>query len=105
MPLTDDELSKIKVQAFQDTDQVIEEILAAYRNPEKGLSGESLKIWKEIEEWDWLEEYPIEESKNILIYRRMLAMNRFRKLRHEAENPPRKQPSKWEKVMGSTGRR
>jgi hypothetical protein len=105
MPLTDDELSKLKVQALHNTDLILEDILAAYKNPEKGLQGESLKVWKEIVDWDWLDDYPIDDPKNILIYRRMLAMNQFRQLRHEAENPPKKQPSKWEKVMGKSGRR
>ena len=105
MPLTDDELSKLKVQALHNADQILDEILKAYKNPEHGLQGEALKVWKEIVDWDWLEEYPIDDQKNILIYRRILAMNQFRDLRWKAENPPKKQLSKWEKVMGASGRR
>ena len=107
MPLPQETLSKLKVQALETADNIMKQILDAYHNPQISLSGEALKIWNELEEWGFLEDYPIDDPNTHMMYRRMLAMNQFRHLRWNEEHPPseKKKMSKWEKVTGRAARK
>jgi len=106
MPISETKLSELKVKSMEEANRTMEEIIDSYHNPHTSLSGESLIIWNELEEWGWLEDYPIDKPENLIIYRRMIAMTRFRHLRWEAEHPnsEKRKLSKWEKVMGRANR-
>lgn len=106
MPLSETKLSELKVKAMEESRKIVDEIIESYHNPHTSLSGEALTIWNELDEWDWLEEFPIGEEKSHIIYRRMIAMTQFRHFRWAEEHPNTKKRklTKWEKVMGKAGR-
>lgn len=106
MKLSDTKISELKVKAMEESRDIIREIVLAYHNPNISLSGEPLKVWNELEEWEWLEDFPIEKEKSQAIFRKMVSMKLFRHFRWEAENPrsEKRKLSKWEKVVGRTGK-
>lgn len=101
MPLSQEKISSLRVESFKFAEDIMNQILEAFHKPNISLSGEALKIWNEFEEWGFLEDHPIEDSSNHILYRRMIAMTQFRHLRWSYENPPKDNKlSKWEKVTG-----
>lgn len=106
MPLSQEMLSQLRAKAIEKANEIMSDILKAYHNPQVSLSGESLRVWNELEAWGWLEEFPIDAQSSKSMYHRLIAMSQFRQLKWEEENPkPENQMSKWEKVVGRAGRR
>lgn len=68
------------------------------------LSDDEVKIKEELRSWGFFEKYPIETNEWDDIYISIIAMNRYKYLKHLKDNPPQPKPSKWEFVMGKMGR-
>ena len=100
MPIPQEKISQFKSESINFANDILDQICKAYHNPEKSLSGEALKIWKELEEWDFPEEHPIDNKDSYAMYLRIIAMNRFKYLKWKEENPliNKSDLSKWEKV-------
>lgn len=106
MPLSQEKISKLRVQSFEFAEEIMKQILEAFHRPQVSLSGEALKICNEFEDWGFLEDYPIDDITNHTMYRRIIAMTQFRHLRWEAEHPQSgPKLSKWEKVTGKVSRK
>jgi len=101
----DDELKKL---AMDWAEKTVNEIEIAFEDPSIAVKGETCKICEELKAWGWFERRPLgiaknndnQEKDNTMIYIYMLAMERYKKLKHEKDHPPKPKLSKWEKVTG-----
>ena len=106
MPSKEERNAKMKLEALEKAREYVEAMRLAKTNPTVSIDGEALKIWKELEEWGWLNRFPIENEDNSWLYEHMLAMTQYRHKKWQAAHPvPKDKPkkSKWEVVMGSKG--
>lgn len=93
--------SALRVKAMEHGTSIVDAIVTAFKDPAKPLTGEALRVYQELKEWGWLDDYPIQENSHQMMYRKMLAMEKFRQLKWQRDHPPREKPrSKWEVVMG-----
>lgn len=100
MALTEKKLAELKVEALEKADKLLGEIINSYKQPDQKLEGEALAVYRELEDWNWLEDYPLDDPNSYSVYKRMIAMTQFRHIRWSAEHPEQdKKLSKWEVVM------
>ena len=96
--------NEMRVLAFKKADEIVLAIVEAAKNPTKQISGEALKVYNELQEWNWFDDMPIEKSGNLNIYRKMIAMTQYRHMKWVKSHPTKEKPrSKWEYVMGRMG--
>ena len=91
--------SALRVQAMEHGAQIVNSIIAACGDPSKPLAGESLRVYQDLKDWGWLDDHPIRDEHNQMMYRKMVAMDKYRQLKRQSD-PNNKPRSKWEKVMG-----
>jgi hypothetical protein len=98
--------SALRVMAMEHGSSIVSAIVDAFKDPSKPLGGEALRVYNELKEWEWLEDAPIMKSEFQTMYRKMIAMEKYRQLKWQRDHPPRDKPrSKWETVMGKASRR
>lgn len=102
LDLTNMSDSQIRVEAMKMGSDIVDGMRAAKTNPTVSIDGESLRVWKEFEEWGFLEKYPIEDENNKWLYQTIIAMTQYRHFRWKKENPvkQKRKLTKWEYVMG-----
>lgn len=95
---------KLQQQAFDWADKVLKAWDDARSSPTKALAGESLAAYERLDEWDWFDNFPVDDPHNRRIVRLILAMNKYGKLKWAKDHPKKKKPSKWERVTGVSRR-
>ena len=95
--------SDLKYQSMKRAVEIFEEIQLASKTPEKSISGEILKIYQELLEWEFLERYPIADEKNRWLYITMLSLQQYRHLKWKKDHPTKQseKKTKWQVVHGS----
>lgn len=93
--------SALRVNAMEYGASIVDSIITAFKDPAQPLTGEALRIYQELKDWGWLDDAPIMEHEHQMMYRKMIAMEKYRQLKWQRDHPPREKPSsKWEVVMG-----
>lgn len=98
--------SQIRVRAIQKAQQIVDSIIEASTDiiKARALGGEALRIYDELKEWGWFDDYSLNDPQTQFMFRKMIAMNQYRHLKWQAEHPSKEKPkSKWEIVMGRAG--
>ena len=96
---------QLKLESMEKAKKYVELMRAAKTDPTTKIDGEVLEIWSELESWGMFEHYPIEKEENMWLYITILAMTQHRHLLWQLKHPEKKKLSKWEVVMGRSGRR
>lgn len=97
--------SQLRVKAMEHGEKVVSDIVSAFKDPSNPVIGETLKVYQELKEWGWLESCPIQEAANQIMYKKMIAMDKYRQLKWSRDHASSAKPkSKWEKVMGRAPR-
>jgi len=91
---------KMKLNAIDHAVEFLNIMKNAKSDPTTRIEGEALSIYNELEEWGWLDKFPIEEEKNEWMYVHMLSMTQFRHMKWAKSHPVKKKKSKWEFVHG-----
>jgi len=94
--------SQIKIQSLQQAESIYTLIVEAYKRPTKRITGDALKVYEDIEAWQWIEKFAIDDPKNKWLYVNMIAMSIYRNLKHLKDNPPTPKRTKWQIVHGLT---
>lgn len=96
----------LKMKAMDESVKVYEAIRTAFRHPAKRIEGEALRIFEELDAWQFLENFPIQDDKHRWFYITMLAMQQYRHLRWQKDHPVKssQKRSKWEIVHGKMGK-
>ena len=81
-------------------EKVLQDICKASMTPEYGLEGESLKVYRDMKEWGWLDDFPIDKEGSETVLMKLLSQQKYAKLKWQKDHPSKPKPSKWEKVMG-----
>jgi len=97
--------SKLRIRALEKAGNFVVNMKKAKTDPTVQIAGEALKIYKELEEWGWLDQFPVEDESNSWMYQTMIAMTQYRHMKWAAEHPVPVKRTKWERVMGVAGRR
>lgn len=100
-----DVYSDLKIEAMKKATDMYECMIVAKTDPTASIGGETLKSFKEFEEWGWFDRYPIDEEENKWVYTMVIAMTQYRHLRWKHEHPEAAKKTKWERVMGVAPRR
>lgn len=79
----DNHILNARQESLEFAVNTVEEILEATRSPLKYLEGESASIYKDLEQWGWFETYPLYETDNQSLYRRIIAMLKFNQIRND----------------------
>ena len=97
--------SELRDQALDWAEKVIQDIEKASSSAEYRVEGDSKKALDQLNEWEWLDSFPLDSDQGRKATKTHLAIQKYGKLKWKKENPPKKQASKWEKVVGKMPRR
>jgi len=103
--------TELKHLALEWAEKVYTNIYMALTEPTRAIDGIELKYYDEFKAWGFFDKFPLieedDEEKNLAheLFIMILAMDRYRKLKHDKDNPPPKKLSKWEKVAGRIPKR
>lgn len=92
----------LKLKAMEKALDIYTQIKKASSAPTQMITGETLKVYEELEAWQFLENFPINDDKNRWFYVTMIAMQQYRHLKWRKEHPPKinQKKTKWEVVHG-----
>lgn len=90
----------LRMQAMDFAKNIINDIIESSNKPNRTISGESLKVFEDLESWGIFDTHPITDSKNSSFYIFFVATNKYRQLNDLKENPEIEKKTKWEVVMG-----
>jgi hypothetical protein len=90
----------IKAVASDWAEGIAQQIVTAMNSPENGLEGDALKIYRELNDWNWFETFPIDDEAGEKALHMFLSITRHRHLMWHKEHPQKPKISKWERVTG-----
>lgn len=94
----------LKKIALEFGEQVYNDIYVSMEDPEKKVTGETLKIYEELKDWGLLSKYPFREASSHEFYVIIIAMQKYRHLKWNKAHPSAPKPSKWDIVTGRASR-
>ena len=103
---------ELKNLALDWAEKVYADIYMAITNPDRSISGQELKLYDEFKAWGFFDKLPLitpndEDEQELAhsLFIMVLAIDRYRKLKHDKDHPPPRKKSKWEVVTGKVPRK